>query len=183
MRHFRVPGHPFWAWSHDRARPFGVIALCLLLAGCFTSTGPKFPLSGAVAALGEGGHYVAYERQDDGSYKREEPFEVKHRADGAYDFIDSKGKVLTLSLHRLRRDLYVAQASEDKGSINYVVLEVRGNEVLAYSPQCDKQDAAKLKTLGVEIRQYECVIDKVTDPMALFAAIDLGEPGSKMIRE
>jgi len=173
--------------SESRGRLALALACCLLLAGCFTSSQPKFPLSTAVPALGNGGHFGAYERQSDGSYKRDDSFDVKHRADGGYDFTDLKGKVTTVSLHRIRGDLYVAQAVNDKNDhTDYALLRVQGkdgNEILAYAPQCDKQDAAKLKALGVEIRKYECVIDRVADPAALFAAIDIGEAGSKMVRE
>jgi hypothetical protein len=163
-------------------RALFALTLVLLLAGCFTSSQPKFPLASAVPALGDGGRFVGYERLTDGSYKPEEPFDVRKRADGGYDFIDSKGKVTTLSLHRIGPDRFVAQAQEG-GAVNYVVLQVRGNEVLAFAPECKKQDAAKLKAQGVEVRQYECVIDAVADPAALFAAMELGEPGSKMVRE
>jgi hypothetical protein len=158
------------------------LALLFLLAGCFTSSQPKFPLSTAVPALGDGGWYVGYERLSDGSFKREEVFEVRRRTDGGYDFVDAKGKATTLSLHRIGSDRFVAQAS-DEGGIHYVILQVRGNEVLAFAPDCKEQDAAKLKAQGVDIRQYECVIDRVADPAALFAGLELGEPGSKMVRE
>lgn len=158
------------------------IAFTLLLAGCFTSSQPKFPLSTAAPALGEGGRYVGYERASDGSFRREEAFDVRRRADGAYDFIDAKGKVTTLSLHRLGPDRLVAQAREG-GSVHYVILQVRGNEVFSFAPDCGMQDAEKLKARGVEVRQYECAIDGVADPAALFGAIELGAPGSKMVRE
>jgi len=173
---------------HHAASRYGRIAaavlLCALLAGCFTSSAPKFPLSTAVPALGEGGHYVAYERQDDGSYKRDETFTVRHRADGGYDFTDAKGKVTPLTLHRIRDNLYVAQATNEKNDhTDYVVLRVQDNEVLGYPVSCDKQDQAKMKALGVVIHDYECRIDGVADPAALFADLDLGIPGSKMVRE
>jgi hypothetical protein len=158
------------------------LPLALPLAGCFTSSQPKFPLATAVPALGDGGRYVGYERTSDGRFKREESFDVRRRADGGYDFIDAKGKATTLSLHRIGPDRFVAQASEE-GGIHYVVLQVRGDEVLAFAPDCKEQDAAKLKAQGVHVRQYECVIDSVADPAALFAGMELGEPGSKMVRE
>jgi len=158
------------------------LALALLFAGCFTSAQPKFPLATAVPALGDGGRYVGYERMSDGSFKREEAFDVRRRADGGYDFIDAKGKVTTLSLHRIGPDRFVAQASEGSG-VHYVVLQVRGNEVFVFAADCNKHDAEKLKAQGVDVRRYECVIDGVADPTALFAAMELGEPGSKMVRE
>ena len=158
------------------------LAFLLLLAGCFTSSQPKFPLSTAIPALGDGGRYVGYERLSDGSFKREEAFDVRRRNDGGYDFVDAKGKATTLSLHRIGPDRFVAQATEE-GGVYYVILQVRGDEVLAFAPDCKEQDAPKLKAQGVNVRQYECVINSVADPAALFAGMEPDEPSSKMVRE
>ena len=161
-----------------------MIAASLLLAGCFTSTEPKFPLSSAAPVLGDGGHYVSYERMKDGNFQRDEAFDVRRRADGAYDLIDAKGSTTTASLHSIGSDLYVAQAvSTDSRRADYARLRVRGNEVLSYALDCRKQDAAILKALAVEIKGVECVIDKVADPAHLFATLELGDPIAKMVRE
>jgi len=157
-------------------------SLALLLAGCFTSSRPKFPLSTAVAALGDGGRYVAYERTSDGSFKREDAFDVRKRADGGYDFTDSKGAVTKLSFHAAGSDRFVVQVVEGDG-VHYALMQVRGNEALAFATDCSKQDAAKLRAQGVVVRRLECMIDRVDDPAALFAGLDLGEPSSKLVRE
>jgi hypothetical protein len=159
------------------------LAGALLLAGCFTSSQPKFPLSSAVAVLGKGGRYVTYERREDGSFKRDETIEVRPRADRAYDYIDEKGKVTPVSFHRIKGNIYVAQAVGADRHTDYVMLRVDGKEVHFFAPDCDKQDAAKLKALGVVIDQHECKIDGVADPAALFATLERGPPGSKMVRE
>jgi hypothetical protein len=162
------------------------LSLTLLLAGCFSSSQPKLPLAKAVPALRDGGRYVAYERQSNSKYKRDEIISMRKRKDGGYNYIDSKGKVTPLSIYRLSPNLYVAQAIRDDGhTADYVALRVKGNEVLTYPLDCAKQDAAKLKSLGVEITEQGrvCEIDKVTDPMALFATLNLGEPTGKMVRE
>ncbi|MPZ56963.1 MAG: hypothetical protein GEU91_10805 [Rhizobiales bacterium] len=161
------------------------LSVSLLLAGCFTSSQPKFTLASAVPALGNGGRYIVYQRNSDGSFQRDESFEMRGRADRGYDYIEDKGKVTPVSLHRIGPDRYVAQAiREDGKTADYLVLRLRGNEVLSYGPDCAKQDAAKLKGLGVEIRdKTTCVIDRVADPAALFATLELGEPGVKMVRE
>lgn len=170
--------------SSPLALRFFTIALCLVLAGCFTSAQPKFPLTSAVAAFGEGGRYVSYERKDDGHYEKDETFTVRHRPDGAYDFIDSKGEPESVSLHRIGPDLYVAQGvAKDKNRTDYVVLRGTGQEMVGYAPECSKQDATKMEALGVEIRRQECVIDRVADPAGLFTALDLGAPTSKLVRE
>ena len=157
-------------------------AFALLLTGCFTSSRPKFPLNTAEPALGDGGRYVAYERTGDGSFKREDAFDVRKRADGRYDFVDAKGAVTTLSLHAAGGDRFVAQVVEGDG-VHYAVVQVRGNEVLTFATDCTKHDAAKLQAQGVVVRRLECMIDRIADPAALFAGIELGEPTSKMVRE
>jgi hypothetical protein len=158
------------------------VGLCLLLAGCFTSSQPKFPLTGAAAALGDGGRFTMYER-DKGQFVRGDTIEVKRRPDGAYDFID-KDETTTASLHAIGPNRYIAQAIGKPGArAEYAVVQVRGNEVLAFAPDCRKQDAAKLTALGVVIGKYSCSIDRVADPAALFASLVLGEPTSKLVRE
>jgi hypothetical protein len=159
--------------------------LCLLLAGCFTSTQPKFPLSTAVPALADGGRYVAHQRKNDGSYERDETFEMRRRADGGYDYVDAKGKVTAVSLHRIGPNRYVAQGMREDGQgADYLVLEMRGSEIFSFGPDCTRQDPTRLKALGVETRdRTTCVIDRVDDPAGLFATLELGEPGAKLVRE
>jgi len=176
------PRSPRWgraAWA---------LTFALLLAGCFTSSQPKLPLAQAVPALGDGGRYGAYERSSDGAYKRDETITMRKRADGGYDYIDSKNKVTPLSFYRIGPNLYVAQAiREDGHSADYVAVRVNddGKEALTYPLDCTKQDTAKVKSLGVEITDQGrvCNIDKVADPLALLAGLKLGEPSGKMVRE
>jgi hypothetical protein len=56
-----------------------------------------------------------------------------------------------------------------------------------YIPQRDQQDKAKLAALGVELRgglrSLECPIDRVVDPAALFAHLNLAEPAEKLVRQ
>lgn len=161
-------------------------ATCLLLAGCFHSNEPKFPLAGAAAPLDEGGRYALYERGPDNRYQRQEAVVVKRRGDGAYDFIDEKGEIQTLSFHALGDDLFVGQAKADKDQpgYGYAVLRVAGGEAVVYVPQCDAQDRAALATSGVEVNgQLECVLDRVGDTAGLFKRIALGQPVSKLVRE
>jgi hypothetical protein len=177
------PGQSIAAKSHLR---LVLLPFLLLLAGCFTSSQPKFPLSSAVAVFGDGGRYIAYERSSDGSFRRDETIELRKRADGGYDYIDEKGKVTPLSLYRIGPNLYVAQAiREDGQTADYVAVRVNGNEVLTYPLDCTKQDAAKLKSLGVEITDQGrvCNVDKVADPLTLLAGLNRGEPSGKMVRE
>ena len=63
-------------------------------------------------------------------------------------------------------------------------MRIAGNEALVVPAECDRQEQAKLRALGVEIRdRYECRIDRVADPTAFFADLTRGEPVSKMVRK
>jgi hypothetical protein len=161
-------------------------AIHLLLAGCFQSEQPKFPLAGAAAPLGEGGRYVLYERGPDNRYQRQEVIAIKRRGDGGYNFVDEKGETQTVSFHALGGDLFVgqAQAEKDQPGYGYAVVRMSAGEALVYVPQCDDQDKAALAAAGVEVNgQLECVLDRVGDSSALFKRLDLGEPVSKLVRE
>src|SRR3954454_24980620 len=80
-----------------RISPFLAIVASLLLSGCFVSETPKFPMTGAVAAFGEGGRYQGYEHQDADTYKKDEVMVIKRRPDGGYAFVDEKGEVQPIS--------------------------------------------------------------------------------------
>ncbi len=76
--------------------------------------------------------------------------------------------------------------SKEKTETGYgfFLIRIKGSNVQVYAPQCDNQDKAKLTALGVTLRgKYECVIDAVADPAALFAALDIGPVVSMMVRE
>jgi hypothetical protein len=161
-------------------------ATCLLLAGCFQSEQAKFPLASAAALLHEGGRYVVYERGPDNTYQRQEVLEIKHRGDGAYDFVNEKGETLTISFHALSGDLFVGQANgeNDQPGYGYTMIRVAGNDAVFYVPQCDDQDKTMLAASSVEVSgQLECIIDRVADAPALFKRIDPGAPVSKLLRE
>jgi hypothetical protein len=165
--------------------PLLLTAICLLLAGCFQSEQPKFPLADAAAPLGDGGRYALYERSPDNRYQRQEAVVIKRRSDGAYDFIDEKGEAQTVSF-RLGGDLFVGQAKADKDQpgYGYAVLRVTGGEAMVYVPQCDAQDKAALAASGVEVNgQLECIVDRVGDTAGLFKRLALGQPVSKLVRE
>jgi hypothetical protein len=162
-------------------------ALSVMLGGCFLSEQAKFPLSGGAAAFGEGGRYDVFEHVDGDTYKRQETFVLTHRPDGAYDFLNEKGETLTMLLYPVAAGLFVGQSASteaDKSGFTYVVLRITGNEAVLYVPQCDDQDKDKLAAAKVEVHErFECYIDKVTDPAALFAAVKLGDPVSKLVRQ
>jgi hypothetical protein len=166
--------------------PALLIVVGVLLTGCFQSEQPKFPLASAAAPFGDGGRYVVYEWVASGSWNRQEVFVVTRRADGSYEFMNEKGQTLAMSLHALGDGLFVGQArpSKDRPGYGYVVFRMTGNEAVLYLPQCDKQDKTILSTAGVEVSgRFECIVDRVADPAALFKQLDLGNPVSKLVRE
>ncbi len=159
------------------------IAASLLLAGCFGSQQPMFPLSSAVPALGPGERFETFERVD-GQDKPAGQVTVRPRGDGAYDFISPNGASNPVSFHPIAGGLYVAQIKlEGDSGYLYTLLSITGDEALIVPAECEKQDQAKMTALGVDIRgRLECRIDKVADPAAFFASLTKSEPVSKMVR-
>jgi hypothetical protein len=162
-----------------------LVGLALLLSGCFISQAPKFPSATAATPWGDGGRFVVYEHLGDGRYQRQEVFVIKLRAERAYDFVNEKGETLTMSLHPLGDNLFAGQAKEhDKPDYAYVVFRITGGEAILFAPQCSDQDKAALSALGIDTNdQFECVIDRVADPVGLFKRVELGKPISKLVRE
>jgi hypothetical protein len=164
-----------------------LVAVAVLLAGCFESEQPKFPLASAVAPLGENARYVVHERVGRDRNQRQEVFAIRRRGDGAYDITDEKGETLTISLHALGAGLFAGQAkaqTPDRSGYDYVVFRVGIDEILVYLPQCGEQEKATLDAFGVVPRDsYNCSIDAVADPAGLFARLRLGNPASKLVRE
>ncbi len=77
---------------------------------------------------------------------------VKRRGDGGYDFVNEKDEVKPITFHPIAGGNFVGQAPENgKTPVRLCGLQDRGNEAFIYVPECDKQDKAKLATLGVAI--------------------------------
>ena len=137
-----------------------------------------------LAALGQGGRYQAYEIVD-GKPTPTETMTIRPRNDGAYDFINEKGKATPVSFHTIPGSVYVAQVTLEKDQgYGYVLFRVNGNEAEVIPAECDKQDQARMVARGVEVRnQFECFIDKVADPAAFFVGLKTSAPISKLVRE
>jgi hypothetical protein len=166
------------------ARALTVLA-CGILAGCMVSERPMFSESDAVRPLPPG-RYTTFERAD-GGFKESDPVEVKLRGTHAYEFIDEKGEAVPVSLHRLADSRFIVQAenvsSDGSKDYAYMLLEISGDSALVYAADCGKQDRARMESLGVVVRRYECQIDAVKDPRGFFAGLDYGPPTSKMVRK
>jgi hypothetical protein len=109
-----------------------------------TSQRPLFDEEGAVAALGDGGRYGAYERAEDGRYERKETIQIERKS-RAYDFISENGHSNRATFHPLRAATYVAQ-------MNYFLLHITSGETFLHALDCSKQDSSKLIALRVEVR-------------------------------
>jgi hypothetical protein len=162
-----------------------IAALSVLLSACFTSEGPKFPVSSAIPALGDGGRFVVFE-QSGGKYDNRRPMTIKKLPDGSYEFVGEKATLLQASFHDIGGGLIVAQVkpNPNKNAYGYLFLTQKGDERFLHPPQCDQQDAAVLAANGVIKRdKFECSIDKVADPAKLFAALNIGAPSTKIVPE
>jgi hypothetical protein len=162
-----------------------IAALSILLSACFTSEGAKFPASSAIAAFGDGGRYVVYEHVGGGKYRKQRLIAIKKLPDNTYEFVGDK-KTLPISFHDIGNGIIVAQAkpNDNKNAYGYLFLTQKGKEHFLHLPQCDRQDAAVLSAHGVVQRdKFECSIDKVADAAKLFAAINMGDPSSKIVAE
>lgn len=151
----------------------------LALGGCLSSKQPLFSETQAVAALGDGGHYQTYEATDAGSYKTEEHITVRHKG-RVYEFTNARGIATTVSFHPLPEGRFAGQILSGGGDYAYVMMRMEGRVAYMHAADCDKQDKERLAMLGVEFRNGQCLLDKVKDPQALFAALNFGPPASKM---
>ncbi len=161
-----------------------VLALGTLLSGCFASDRPMFAPGTAVRALGDGGKYATFE-QIDGKDTPSDPIVVRPRPGNAYDFVNEKGAVTPVTLHPLAGGEHVAQLTlEGNQGYGYILFRITGKEAMVIPAECNKQDAAKMASLGVVQRnQFECRIDKVADPAAFFAGLKRSQPLAKMVRD
>ncbi len=164
----------------------GALAILLLglLSACMTSQRPLFDAATGVAALGEGSTYGSFERQEDGSFKRDATLKVTHEGT-TYAFIntDQDAKPTPVTFHPLRERLFVAQASAPKSGYAYLIFRFEGADIFVHVPDCDKQDKARIVALGARLERLECKLDGVADAKAFFEALDLGTPGAKLTRE
>jgi hypothetical protein len=161
-----------------------LLALATLLSGCFASDRAMFAPGTAVRALGDGGKYATFE-QVDGKDRPSDPIVVRPRSGNAYDFINEKGVATPATFHALPSGEHVAQLKlEGNQGYGYILFRIAGKEAIVIPAECNKQDAAKMATLGVVQRnQFECRIDRVADPAAFFVGLTRSEPVARMVRE
>ncbi len=170
-----------------------IVALSVALGGCLTSHRPLFSETSAVAALGDGGRYLAYRRVG-ASYRRDETVELRRR-DHGYDYVNEKGAVTPLTLHPLGGALFAVQAKTDGGDYVYARLRLRGGVGFVAIADCGGRDMRKLAALGVVAQANafagllgsgggpatrDCALDGVRDARKLFSTLDFGAPTGKL---
>jgi major membrane immunogen (membrane-anchored lipoprotein) len=161
-----------------------VIVLSALLSACFASDRPLFAPESAVRVLGDGGKYATFELVD-GKENPSDSVEIRPHGANAYDFIDEKGATTPVTFHPLPDGRYVGQAKLDGNQgYGYLIVRIDGAQIVVTPIECNKQDDARMASLGVVRRsQYECGIDAVADPSAFFAGLKPSEPVSRMVRQ
>jgi len=161
-----------------------VVLLSALLSGCFVSDHPVFGPESAVRVLGDGGKYATFE-QVDGKEQPGDPIEIRPREANAYDFVNQNGAANRVTFHPLPDGRYVAQTKLDADQgYGYVIARIDGPQIVPLPIDCDKQDQARMASLGVVRRsQYECRIDAVKDPTGFFVGLKTTEPVSRMVRQ
>lgn len=179
-----------------RARALaGLVALSAALGGCMTSHRPLFPEGSAVAALGEGGRYVAYQKVG-AHYRRDETVELRRRERG-YDYVNEKGAITPLTLHPLGGGLFAVQARDGGGDYVYARLRLTGVAGFVAVADCGRQDKRALAALGVVAQASalpgrsagrgppprDCDLDGVRDARKVFSTLDFGAPTGKLVRQ
>jgi len=164
-----------------------VLLLALLVSGCFGSDRPMFAPETAVRAL-QPGRYALFEQYNNGT-KPSEYMEVR-LSGNTYDFVNEKGAVNPVTFHPIAGGLHVAQVGDvpqsgtDKKGYGYALFQISGPVARVYVVNCNKQDQAMLDAARVERRgDYECYVDKVTNPAAFFAGLKRSDPPSRMVRQ
>jgi hypothetical protein len=161
-----------------------VVVLGALLSGCFASDKPLFSAETAVLALGEGGRYATFEL-DNGKEVPSDPLTVRPGPGNVYEFVNEKGAATPVTFHPLSAEEHIAQVKlEGDAGYGYVLVRTDGRSAVVVPAECNKQDAASMQALGVELRnQFECRIDKVADPAAFFTGLKRSPSVSRMVRE
>jgi hypothetical protein len=186
----------FRAFRRRSAAWIAIFALSVGLGGCLTSKQPLFAQDTAVAAFGDGGRYVAYERTG-ARYKRDEQVQLR-RVGSGYDYVNEKGDVTAVTLHALGPRLFTIQAKSDDGGYNYARLRMSGAIGFVEIADCDKQDVKKLASLGIVVQEselakaltgrdhakvHDCLLDGVNDIGKVFATLRFGAPTGKLAPE
>jgi len=121
-------------------RALSAAALCLLLAGCFSSNGPLFEEERGQCPFATP---TVYEEID------ETPDRFVFETDGEYCKItNAEGGVRYALFVPIGRNRWIVQSEEDRPS--YAIMQRRGDRLTQYLPRCSDFSASRLRRLGVQ---------------------------------
>jgi hypothetical protein len=120
-------------------RALSVAALCLLLAGCFSSNGPVFSEDRGQCPFTTP---TAYNEVDETQYR------FVFETEGAYCKITGPDGDVTLALFvPLSRNRWIVQGDEEHPS--YTIMRRSGDRLTSYVPRCQDFPPSRLRRLGV----------------------------------
>lgn len=141
-------------------RTFGVAALCLLLAGCFSSNGPVFSEDRGQCPFTTP---TVYEEVD------ETPYRFVFETEGAYCKVTDPDGDVTLALFvPMGRNRWIVQGDEESPS--YAILRRSGDRLTQYLPRCSDFSASRLRRLGVTFddERNRCTVTEARQIETLF---------------
>ncbi|MEQ1818429.1 MAG: hypothetical protein ABL871_07435 [Terricaulis sp.] len=140
-------------------RAFSVAALCLLLAGCFSSNGPVYSADRGQCPFTTP---TLYE-------ETEEPNRFTFETEGHYCKVTGPDADVTLALFiPIGRERWIVQGDEEHPT--YMIMRRSGDRLTQYLPRCQDYSASRLRRLGItfdEDRRY-CTVTEARQIETLF---------------
>ncbi len=115
-----------------------LVAVGMLLACCFQSEQPTFPLGDAAAPFGDGGRYVVHEHVGGGEWRRQEVLVVTRRHDRRLRSRQREGRHADdVAATRSAASVFAGQADahKDAPGYGYMVLRFTGSEAVLHLPR------------------------------------------------
>lgn len=141
-------------------RAFSVAALCLLLAGCFSSNGPVFSEDRGHCPFATP---AVYEEID------ETPYRFTFETAGAYCKVtDPEGDVTLALFVPFGRNRWIVQGDEAHPS--YSIMRRSGDRLTQSLPRCQDFSASRLRRLGVAFdeERRNCIVTEARQIETLF---------------
>jgi hypothetical protein len=165
---------------------FRVIFLGLLasgLAGCNLETKkPLFTDAEAKPLLADYPNLAAYERDDGGWKKSDEPLNVA--PEGSHYLVTLGNSKMQVSFVPLDGPWWILQATEATGS-SYVLIKAEPKELLVSALDCKSLKGGGVYDTTIDFVDSSCFIKAGADTMALFKsfAANPTEPSTKLVSE
>jgi hypothetical protein len=143
-------------------RTLSVVALCLVLAGCFSSDEPVFTEDRGACPFTAP---TVYEEVDG------TPYRFTFETDGAYCKVTDPDGDVTLALFvPIGRNRWIVQSDEE--STTYAIMRRSGDRLTQYTPRCSDFSQARLRRLGVlfDEERERCTVTEARQVETLFRA-------------